>query len=242
MIDLNYQMRSFNNITTNQVEQHAEPVATGVMNLDALCNMIAEDGGYLRGKASYVRSTAIALLEAIQKALCEGKTVILDDYLRLKGSFANLDPETRRPVKDTLYRIRVSPLKNFQFRVEKLFRLTCVEGSVPAPAIVNVTICTLGGTKDVIHKGKDIRISGRNLYFDAAMGDTLTVSYEEEGENQSIALTPTEVDETCMRIAFPAALSEVPAGTVLTFTLTTRRGVENGVVFSAPRKATLADK
>lgn len=242
MIDLNYQMRSFNNITTNQVEQHADPVATGVMNLDALCNMIAEDGGYLRGKASYVRSTAIALLEGIQKAMCEGKTVILDDYLRLRGSFTNLDPETRRPGKDTIYRVRATPLKNFQFRVENLFKLTCVESSVPAPAIVNVTICTLGGTKDVFLKGKDIRISGRNLYFDAKMGDTLTVSYEEEGETQSISLTPSEVDETCMRIPFPAALAEVPTGTVCTFTLTTRRGIENGVVFTEPRKATLADK
>lgn len=240
-VDLGYTRKSYVNLVTKTPFERADPVSTGVADIDALSQMIAEDGGYLRGKQTYIKSCIYAVLAGIDKAIRDGKTVVLDGYFKFNGTFVNLDPETGKPTRETIYKVRALTLDKMQFKASTAFNLSYVGSTTPSPAITDIRVCgALDSKKDTIVQGKDIRLSGRNLYFNAAQGDTLTLSFTDEGEEQSITVTPTEIETTCMKIPFPAALAEVEAGTVVNFTLATRRGVENGPFKSGSRKATLA--
>lgn len=242
-VDLGYTKKSYVNLVTKTPFERAEPVPTGVADVTALSQMIAEDGGYLRGKQTYIKSCIYAVLAGIDKAIRDGKTVVLDGYFKLRGTFVNLDPETGKPTRETVYKVRALPLDRMQFKASTAFNLSYVGSTTPSPDITDIRVCgAMDSKKDVLVQGKDIRLSGRNLYFNAAQGDTLTLSFAEEGEERSISVTPTEVEPTCMKIPFPATLAEVEAGTIINFTLSTRRGVENGSFKTDSRKATLAAK
>ena len=82
--------------------------------------------------------------------------------------------------------------------------------------------CASDGT---IVKTKKIRAVGVNTEFDAAIGDTVTVEWTEDGEAKSVALSPAEQDDTCLTFDWPAALDDVPDGTDLTFVFSTRIGI-----------------
>ena len=82
--------------------------------------------------------------------------------------------------------------------------------------------CASDGT---IVKTKKIRAVGVNTEFDAAIGDTVTVEWTEDGEAKSVALSPAEQDDTCLTFDWPAALDDVPDGTDVTFVFSTRIGI-----------------
>lgn len=236
---LSYTLRTFTNMETNQPYRRAVPIATGVETLNSLCAAVVEDGTYGAAKLTLLRNHVMAILEKARSAIKSGKTVILDDYLRLKGTFVNdIDPVTGKPGKDTVYRVRATSLRKLQFPVSD-FELTNVESDGSLPAITSVLNIGLTAKKDVLIRGKDIILAGRNLYFDAAQGDTLMVSFLEDGERQSISLSPSEIAPAMIRVPWPAALAEVESGTEVSFTLSTRRGKENGVFTPISRKATL---
>lgn len=241
-VTLNYQLRSFWNIDTKKPYMRGVPVPNGVMDLEAIAAMMAEDGGYLRGKQDYIAGELRSFCAAIKKVIREGKTVVLGDLLRLRGGFDGLDPETGRPTRDTVYRVQATPLKGAQFKVSDAFTLVKADTDVALPVFTNVTTCTLGARKDVVVKGQAVRIYGRNLFYSAEQGDTLTLSYKTDGEVQMTEVTPAEVEGGALKLAFPQALAEVADGTELTFTLATHRGDADGSVVTASRKATLQAK
>lgn len=237
---LTYMMKTFHNIETRELYRRAAPVSTGVVGLDELCDAIAADGTYGAIRASLVKNVALGLFAKAKACVCAGKTVVFDDYFRCRGWFSGgMDPVSGKPTKDTLYRARMIPLTNMLIPVSE-FDLVCSESDIQSPAITSITSSGLKVEKDTLVKGKDVCIAGRNLYYDAAQGDALTVGYVVQGEMQSLAITPTDLDSVCFRLKWPAALDEVPAGTELTFTLSTRCGVEDGAVVKAVRKAVLA--
>ena len=241
-VTLNYQLRSFWNIDTRKPYMRGDPMSNGVMDLESIAAMMAEDGGYLRGKQDYIAGELRSFCAAIKKVIREGKTVVLGDLLRLRGGFDGLDPETGRPTGDTVYRVRATPLRGAQFRASDAFTLVKADADAALPAFTNVTICTPGARKDVVVKGQAVRIYGRNLFYSAEQGDTLTLSYKADGEAQMAEVTPTEVEGGALKLAFPQALAEVADGTELTFTLATHRGDADGTVVTASRRATLQSK
>lgn len=89
-------------------------------------------------------------------------------------------------------------------------------------------VMSVGGLNDgTITKGKEIRAYGENLQFDAALGDSVEVKWSEDGEEKSTQLTPSQSDELSMSFAWPETLTSVPDGTELTFTFTTRAGIQD---------------
>jgi len=87
-------------------------------------------------------------------------------------------------------------------------------------------VMTVGASSDgTIAKSKKIRAVGTNTQFDAAIGDSITVEWLEDGETKSAALTPVEQDDTCLTFDWPAALDDVPDGTDVTFVFSTRIGI-----------------
>ena len=235
-----YRMQDFYSIETNGKYKRAVPATTGTVYLEDVCEYTAADGTYGAIRPSLIRNIVLGLMANVRKLICEGKTVVIDDYFRGRGYFSGaMDPVTGKPTKDTVFRVRMTPLKKMLVPVSE-FELECLDTEVPNPVITSITSTGLRVTKDVLVRGKDGCIAGRNLYFDAAQGDTLTVSYVEEGETQSVAITPSDLDSVCFRFKWPAALAEVPDGTELTFRLSTRCGVAGGALITAERKVVLA--
>lgn len=99
--------------------------------------------------------------------------------------------------------------------------------NVRTGVVVTVSsIMSVGSVNDgAIRKGREIRVAGKNLQFDAALGDTVEVVYSENGEENSLVLTPRSSDELCLSFDWPEALTNVASGTVLTFVFKTRGGI-----------------
>ena len=109
--------------------------------------------------------------------------------------------------------------------------------------IVTVTsVLSVGGTEeDVLTKGKPFCVYGENLAFDAAAGDAVEVSWtDEDGETQSVALSPKVSDLRHMEFGWPSALAEVEPGTTLTLTFRTRGGIADAEVQENRREVKLA--
>lgn len=236
---LPYRMRNFHSIETNEKYRRADPVSTGTEDMNSTCAAAAADGTYGAIRPSLVKNVVLGVLAKVEEFVRAGKTVVFGDYFRCKGCFSGgMDPVTGRPTKDTVYRVRMTPLKKMIIPVSE-FELECVESEIPLPSIISITSTGLKATKDALVRGKDGCIAGRNLYFDAAQGDTLTVSYVEDGETQTVSITPTDLDSVCFRFKWPAALAEVPDGTELKFRLSTRCGIAGGAFALADRTAVL---
>ena len=99
--------------------------------------------------------------------------------------------------------------------------------NVRTGVVVTVSsIMSVGSVNDgAIRKAREIRVAGKNLQFDAALGDTVEVVYSENGEENSLVLTPRSSDELCLSFDWPEALTNVASGTVLTFVFKTRGGI-----------------
>ena len=150
-----------------------------------------------------------------------------------------IDPVTGKPTGGTTYRVRATPLREMQAPVSE-FELTNVATGAPEPTLTTLTSCDPKAVKDVLTRGKDIRIVGRNLRFNAARGDRLTLTYTEEGEERTVDLTPSEVDIVSFRVPWPQGLAEIAAGTAVLVSLSTRADDAKGAVSVASRKAVIA--
>ena len=135
--------------------------------------------------------------------------------------------------------MRATPLREMQAPVSE-FELTNVATGAPEPTLTTLTSCDPEAVKDVLTRGKDIRIVGRNLRFNADRGDRLTLTYAEEGEERTVELTPSEVDIVSLRVPWPQGLAEIAAGTAVLVSLATRAEDAKGAVSVASRKAVIA--
>lgn len=124
--------------------------------------------------------------------------------------------------KDCTAVVRVSTLKNFERKVDlKNFEFV----NVRAGLRVTVTrVATVGAdVAGVLTKSKPFMVTGTNLQY--LEGDSAIVRFLDGGEGMSVAVTPTESDVGHMTFAWPAALTEVAAGSELLITLRTRGGI-----------------
>ena len=117
------------------------------------------------------------------------------------------------------------------------FSWTNVEDSGVIPKVE--MILSPGGKPWEAVKTKGILATGRNLFFNAAKGDTATITWGEGEAATTINVTPTESDYSHMLFAWPTELAEVAAGTKLTFSFRTCAGIEDGAVYQVTKVATL---
>lgn len=241
-VQVSYGIRKITNVVTGETGRRAFPISNGMVTLDRFCKILSEDYGLMAGRESHVKGTVVSIMEAIVEEMKKGNSVTIDNYLRFIPSFRGpVDPATGKPTDQTELCVAVQSLKKMKLD-QKNFDFVIKDKSIVFPKMTEVYACILGAERNKIVRGKDFQIGGKALYFDAAMGDTVSISYKsEEEEVQSIAITPTECTPINMRFAFPAALAEVDAETELEITLRTRSGVADGAFYIASTKAILIE-
>ena len=196
----------------------------------------AKNAGYIRGQLEDLKGNANGLIEAVKKLSQMGKSVNLNNWLRVHAELTGTVGESRQLTEENELRVRITTLNDLKAKVSD-FSWTNVEDSGVIPKIE--MILSPGGKPWEVVKTRGILATGRNLFFDAAKGDAATISWGEGASAQSINVTPTESDYSHMLFAWPTALADVDPGTKLTFSFRTCAGIEGGAVYPITRTATL---
>ena len=196
----------------------------------------AKNAGYIRGQLEDLKGNANGLIEAVKKLGQMGKAVNLNNWLRIHAELTGTVGESRQLTDENELRVRITTLSDLKANVSD-FSWQNVEDSGVIPKVE--MILSPGGKPWEAVKTRGILVTGRNLFFDAAKGDTATISWGEGASAQSITVTPTESDYSHMLFAWPTALAEVEAGTKLTFSFRTCAGIEGGSVYQMTKVVTL---
>lgn len=196
----------------------------------------ALNAGYVRGQFHDMRGALNGFIEAIQQLGKDGKAVNLNNWLRVHAELTGQVGESRQLSDANELHVVITALQDLKSDWTK-FSWTNVEDSGVIPKID--TILSPGGKLWEVVKTKGILATGRNLFFDAAKGDTATISWGEGESAQTISITPSESDYSHMLFAWPTALADVEPGTKLTFSFRTCAGIEGGAVYPMTKVATL---
>ena len=170
--------------------------------------------GYVRGQFHDMRGALNGFIEGIQVLGESGVDVDLNAWLRVHGELTGTLDETLQLTDKNKFHVCITALKDLKHDVDEFSWTRVDDGGVQ---IKVESLTSPGGTKGEITKTKAIVANGKNLSFNAAWGDSVKVSWLEDGETKEIALTPSEVAETYLRFDWPTALADVEAGTELTF-------------------------
>lgn len=239
---MNYNRTTCNDVRTGAKTLRPRLCSNGTVTSKVLSGSISADYGLRAGKPSHVLENITMTFEGITEWLRKGYRVNIESF----GTFSlsargPVDPDTGKPTAETKIRVIFTPQEYMTFDTDS-FELSDNAGSEGNPWISSVRATQLKAESGRIVRDVDTRLSGSNLYFDAAQGDKLTISYVDEGEAQSISITPDEVDSSSVRFKFPVALKEVPAGTALTVTLETHMGEgADAAIRRCSRKAVLVE-
>lgn len=235
-----YYVRDIHDIKTGDKIKRSFPIVNKTITLDMFCAEMAKDDGFMAGKASHIKGFISNMFSKILEELQHGNAVTLNDYVRFYPAFrGKMDSETGKPTSETLMATRTSVLAGMQVKIGN-FTLVNREGSAAEPKFTGVYSST-GGSLDLVVRGRGFSILGRNLSYNADLQDTVTVSYTNDDEVQTLALTPADVAGGYLRFDFPEALTSVADKTELEFTLRTRLGVEGAAFSVASRKAILVN-
>ena len=196
----------------------------------------AKNAGYIRGQLEDLKGNANGLIEAVKKLGQMGKAVNLNNWLRIHAELTGTVGESRQLTDENELRVRITTLSDLKANVSD-FSWQNVEDSGVIPKVE--MILSPGGKPWEAVKTRGILVTGRNLFFDAAKGDTATISWGEGASAQSINVTPTEAYYSHMLFAWPTALADVEAGTKLTFSFRTCAGIEGGSVYQITKIVTL---
>ena len=192
------------------------PVVTDreTMYLDQVVQY-ALNAGYVRGQFHDMRGALNGFIEAIQQLGRDGKAVNLNNWLRIHAELTGTVGENRQLTERNEMNVNITALHDLKCDWRD-FSWTNVDDTGAIPKID--TILSLGGKPSELIKSKSIRLTGKNLYFDAEMGDTVTLTWIEGEEEKTAMATPTESDYSHMLLPWPEELSDVEAGTKITFT------------------------
>ena len=215
------------------------PVVTDreTMYLDQVVQY-ALNAGYVRGQFHDMRGALNGFIEAIQQLGREGKAVNLNNWLRIHAELTGTVGENRQLTERNEMNVNITALHDLKCDWRD-FSWTNVDDTGAIPKID--TILSLGGKPSELIKSKSIRLTGKNLYFDAEMGDMVTLTWVEGEEEKTAMAIPSESDYSHMLLPWPAELDDVAAGTKITFTLRTHAGIEDGAIQSASKTAVIKE-
>lgn len=196
----------------------------------------ALNAGYVRGQFHDMRGALNGFIEAIQQLGKDGKAVNLSNWLRVHAELTGQLDETRQLTAANELHVVITALQDLKSDLAK-FSWTNVDDSGVIPKID--TILSPGGKPWEVVKTKGILVTGRNLYFDAVLGDTATITYGEGEAKTTFSIVPTESDYSHMLFGWPTELAEVDPGTKLTFSFRTHAGIEGGAVYPMTKTVTL---
>lgn len=204
----------------------------------ARCLKYAMKNGYVIAGQYYSNYGIIhGFLEAVQSLGLEGRDILLNNWIRIHPELkGRLDPETRQLNSDNVLRVCVRTLKELR-REAGEFSWTNVDE--PETVVKIDRIFVSDGDSEGIMKDKGFTVNGRNLRFDASSGDEAMLAWEEDGEPKTLSITPTSSSVYNIVFAWPAALADVPAGTVLTLTLKRHTGGKDAAPQIVKRRVSL---
>lgn len=185
----------------------------------------AKTAGYMRGQQKDLEGLAGGLLEAAKDRALEGYSLNFNDWFVISGHIKGQVDDTLQLKSSNTYHITITASKDMKVGIDN-FNWTRVNDSGITVKVDNIT--SPGGKPGEISKGNAIIATGRNLAFNAALGDTITVAWKVDGEETTIPLSPSEQSDTYLRFDWPDGLADVNAGTQLTFTFRTRAGIADG--------------
>ena len=198
----------------------------------------AKTAGYMRGQQKDLEGLAGGLLEAAKDRALEGYSLNFNDWFIISGQIKGQVDDTLQLNSANSYHITITASKDMKVGIDN-FDWTRVDDSGIIVKVDNLT--SPGGKQGEITKGKAIVATGRNLAFNAALGDTVTVTWKVDEEERSLALTPVEQSDTYLRFDWPEGLNNVDSGTHLTFTFRTRAGIAGGGEQVNEKAVTLID-
>ena len=215
------------------------PVVTDreTMYLDQVVQY-ALNAGYVRGQFHDMRGALNGFIEAIQQLGRDGKAVNLNNWLRIHAELTGTVGENRQLTERNEMNVNITALHDLKCDWRD-FSWTNVDDTGAIPKID--TILSLGGKPSELIKSKSIRLTGKNLYFDAEMGDMVTLTWIEGEEEKTAMVTPSESDYSHMLLPWPEELSDVEADTKITFTLRTHAGIEDGALQTASKTAVIKE-
>lgn len=175
----------------------------------------AQNAAYVRGQTKDLEGLLGGFIQAMQDRALAGYSINVNDWFIISGRLKGQVDETRALNSANSYHVTITASKDLKVDIDN-FSWSRVDEGV-AMKIESVT--SPNGNKDEITKTKVIVANGKNLAFDAAWGDTASVSWvdAETKEPHELALTLNEQSETYLRFDWPEGLAEVPAETELTF-------------------------
>ena len=215
------------------------PVVTDreTMYLDQVVQY-ALNAGYVRGQFHDMRGALNGFIEAIQQLGRDGKAVNLNNWLRIHAELTGTVGENRQLTERNEMNVNITALHDLKCDWRD-FSWTNVDDTGAIPKID--TILSLGGKPSELIKSKSIRLTGKNLYFDAEMGDMVTLTWIEGEEEKTAMAMPSESDYSHMLLPWPAELDDVEAGTKITFTFRTHAGIEDGALQTASKTAVIKE-
>ena len=174
----------------------------------------AKTAGYVRGQTKDLEGLLGGFIQAMQDRALAGYSINVNNWFIVSGQLRGSVGEDRLLTAANSYHVTLTATKDLKASIDDFAWQRVDEG-----VIIKVeSLASPGGVRDEVIKSKAITASGKNLSYHADWGDSVTVSWQEEGETQSAAITPSEQSETYLRFDWIAALAEVPADTYLTFT------------------------
>jgi hypothetical protein len=199
----------------------------------------ALDNGFVRGQFHDVRGTVNGFIEAIQYLGLNGKAVSLNDWLRVHAELTGTVGENYQLSSSNELRVCIQALKELKTSVDN-FNWTNVSDMGAVPRIDS--LMQVGGTANwKITRNKEIILTGKNLAYDATLGDTAIITWQDGSETKSAAITPVESDYSHQKFEWPTDLNDVPAGTEISFAITLHGGAEGGAAHMATKSVTLVD-
>ena len=177
-----------------------------------------------------------ALMELCMKS---GKSYRLGPIVcKLSISGTTTDPLCATLPDDCTAKIIVSAASGFEREVDSSC-VTFINAQTGTKATI-VRFRTLGSLeRNMWQKGSTGVLGGANLIM--LEGDTLTASYLNGSETVTLNLTVIESDASYIKIEWPSELDAVAVETELTFTLTSRGGIEDATPQTTTFKATLTN-
>lgn len=197
----------------------------------------ALDNGFVRGQFQDMKGALNGFIECIQYLGLSGKAVSLNDWLRVHSELTGTVGEDYQLTSANELRVRIQALKELKTNVNK-FSWTNVSDTGVLPKIDSLMY--VGAMKSgEIKKSLAIIATGRNLAFNAELGDTVTLSWTQDGEAKTATLTPIESDYSHMKFDWPSELTDVPDRTEIMFAVAIHGGAEQGAVHTVTKNVRL---
>lgn len=207
------------------------------VTLDQLLDEMGKNG-YGLGRLSGFKSVYLALLAVMREHLAAGDWIYLDGFARVTSTVRGTVDESGQLVEGrNSVHTSIMALAGFRLSL-KDFSWMNVSDTSTMPKLSSIHSCVPSAVLGKFVRGKDIRLNGRNL----GGATSVTLSWTEDGESQSVLATPAETEPTSVRLAWPAALAEVADGTEVTFTVSVGTGTEGDLPLRASRAAVLVEK